>query len=461
MAKRAQKQKRKHLLEQTLNPLSAGIDIGAEEIVAAIPPNLTQSNPVKTYESFTSGLKALRDWLLLHQIATVAMESTGVYWIPLYEILEEAGIEVCLVNARHVKGVPGKKTDVCDAQWLQQLHSAGLLKSSFRPRGEIITIRQLVRYRANCIQAAAREIQHMQKALSEMNLQIHHVFSDLDGVSAMRILEAILKGERDVEKLWDMRDGRVKAPKEKFLKAMEGHYQPAQLFILKQCHLKWKQEQEAIIECDREIEKYLQQASPDYGDSPPPALKPTKKHRTGSKNSFGGDIFEMGNLYYGVDLSTVDGVSAGLLGVLMSEIGTRDDLLKNFKTSKRFCSWLGLCPDQKISGGKVLQTKTRRVVNKITEALRLCAFSAGHSKSAMGEYTRRMKGRLGKVEGITAAAHKLARILYSMIASRQPYNESEAFKVNEYSVAKKEKIFKSLAKSLDIVLPKNLDSIRV
>ena len=208
MSKGKLTRKTKHLLKQAIHPDAAGIDIGAEEIVVAIPLDRDDDRPVRTYESFTADLKSLRDWLIEHRIQTVAMESTGVYWIPLYDLLESSSIEVCLVNARHVKGVPGKKTDVCDAQWLQQLHTAGLLKSSFRPRVEIDKVRQLMRHRANLIRESARHIQHMQKALTEMNLQIHHVFSDLDGKSAMLIIESILSDNRNVDELWELRDSR-------------------------------------------------------------------------------------------------------------------------------------------------------------------------------------------------------------------------------------------------------------
>ena len=452
MPKRKRNRKSNHLLEQTINPDSAGIDIGAEEIVVAIPLDREDAKPVRTFESFTVGLEAIRDWLHSHKVTTVAMESTGVYWIPLYDLLEQSGIEVCLVNARHVKGVPGKKTDVCDAQWLQKLHSAGLLKASFRPRSEILTVRQLMRYRATCIQSSARQLQHMQKALDELNLQIHRVFSDLDGASAMRILEAILNGQRDVDTLWNMRDRRVKATKEQFCKAMQGNYQPAQLFILKRCHAKWQSEQEAISACDTEIEKYMKQAAPEDRKNASP-LEETKKHKRKLKNSVSFDIYQMGYQYFGVDLSTIDGVSAGCISILMSEIGNKEDFLKSFKSAKHFSSWLGLCPDVRISGGKVLQTKTRRVVNKVTEALRMSAYALENSKSELGQYARRMKGRLGKVEGITAAAHKIARLIYAMISSGQSYDEKKAFKPNSYSRDKKMKLLQSLANSLDIELP--------
>jgi transposase len=451
MSKSKYIRKTKHLLKQTIHCNAAGIDIGAEEVVVAIPLDRDEEQPVRTYESFTPDLRELRDWLIGHQIQTVAMESTGVYWIPLYDLLEASGIEVCLVNARHVKGVPGKKTDVCDAQWLQQLHAAGLLKSSFRPRCEIVQVRQLMRHRSNLIRESSRHIQHMQKALTEMNLQIHHVFSDLDGKSAMLIIESILNGNRNVDKLWDLRDSRVKAPKEKFQKAMEGNYQDAQLFILKQCHEAWVYTQDCIMACGVEIESTLNENIPEEGKlKQMPVISGQRKRK--HKNSLGFNVYQMSYQYYGVDLSGVDGVSSGLLSILMSEIGEREDFLKNFKSAKHFCSWLGLCPDQRISGGKVLSSKTRRVVNRVTEAFRMGAFGVTNAHCRMGEYARRMKSRLGKVEGTTAVAHKIARLVYTLIKTRIPYDEEKAFKPNSYSRSKRLSMLKKMAKSLDLTI---------
>jgi len=451
MAKRKSKRKTKHLLEQKVYPDSAGIDIGAELIVAAIPLDREEQNPVRSYGSFTPDLHQLRDWLLSHEIKTVAMESTGVYWIPLYDILEAAGIKVCLVNARHVKGVPGKKTDVCDAQWLQQLHSSGLLKASFRPSAEVITLRQLVRHRDNLISEKSKQLQQMQKGLNEMNLQIHHVFSDLDGVSAMRILEAILEGERDAEALWELRDGRVKAKKETFLKAMEGSYQEHQLFIIKQHHILWNTLQTNIEKVDLEIENALTALQDDDVTG---ELEPQSKHRVKAKNAPSYNAFEKAYQCYGVDLSTIDGVSAGLLTTLMSEIGNREAFLANFKSAKDFSSWSGLCPDNRVSGGKVLKSKTRPVANRVARAFRLCALAVGNADGEMGQYARRMKARLGKAEGIVAVAHKVARLVYSMIKSQKPYDPKKAFKVTNYSIQKKLKVMQKIANELNYKVSK-------
>lgn len=447
-SKRKQTHKTKHLLTQSVHPCAAGIDIGAEELMASVPPNL-DDRPVRRFETFTQDLHELRDWLLSHKISTVAMESTGTYWIPTYDILQSSGIEVCLVNARHIKGVPGKKTDVCDAQWLQQLHTAGLLKASFRPGTEVIATRQVIRHRSQLIKDASRHLQHIQKALTEMNLKIHHVFSDIDGTSAMSIIEAILEGERNVNKLWALRDYRCRATKATFLKAIEADWQPAQLFILKQCHTSWLQTREAISQCDAIVQNYMAEVRSENEPSEPLPEAHWSKRRL-SKNDLSFDIYQESYRYYGVDLSSIDGISAGSLTTLMSELGTGEDILNNFRNAKAFVSWLGLSPDNRISGGKILKSKTRRVVNRLSAALRMAAQGLTNAKCAMGEYCRRMKARLGKAEGTTAVAHKLARLIYGLIQSKQPYEEKKAFPSTEKTQAKKMKILQKLAKSMNM-----------
>jgi hypothetical protein len=228
-------------INSTVHLDAGGIDVGAEELVVAIPPGRDPTGCVRTFSAFTSGVEALRDWLLANRVRTVAMESTGNYWITAYDVLEQAGIEVFLVNARHVKGVPGKKTDVCDAQWLQQLHAAGLLRKSFRPTQEIVPMRYLMRHREGLIGSSSREIQHMQKVLTELNLKIQHVFSDIDGVSAQAIITAILEGERDPLTLARLRDKRCRSKESDIVEALKGSYREEYLFVLRQCQTAWKQ----------------------------------------------------------------------------------------------------------------------------------------------------------------------------------------------------------------------------
>jgi len=451
MPKRKQNRKTKHLLAQSINSHAAGIDIGAEELMTAIPADLDEK-PVRRFDTFTQDLHHLRDWLLEHGITTVAMESTGTYWIPTYDILQAAGIKVCLVNARHIKGVPGKKTDVCDAQWLQQLHTAGLLKASFRPNTEVVASRQIMRHRSQLIKDASRHLQHMQKALTEMNLKIHHVFSDLDGLSAMTIIEAILQGERDPEALWKLRHKNSRTTKDTFLKAIQADWQPAQLFILRQCHTAWTQTRQAITDCDQAVQKHMATVPSQSEETLPKAH--WSKRRT-SKNDLSFDIYQEAYRYYGVDLSTIDGISAGSLTILMSELGNRRDILKNFRCAKAFASWLGLCPDNRISGGKILKSKTRRVVNRVASTLRMAAQGLTNAKCAMGEYCRRMKARLGKAEATTAVAHKLARLIYSLIHSQQPYEESKAFPSTPKTTARKLKALQKMAKSLNMKITPN------
>ncbi|MEL0016872.1 MAG: IS110 family transposase [Rhodospirillales bacterium] len=445
MAKRRNKNKTKHLLAQNIHTNAAGIDIGAEELVAAIPQE-RDDRPVRSFGTFTEDIHSLCKWLLSAGITTVAMESTGTYWISPYEILEDAGIEVCLVNAQHVKGVPGKKTDVCDAQWLQQLHTAGLLKASFRPTREVVSVRQLVRHRSNLVKDTSRHLLHMQKALTEMNLKIHHVFSDLDGASAMRIIEAILDGQRDPEVLWKLRDIRCRTSRTTFFKAIQGDWQTSQLFILKQCHQAWKQTREAITQCDDTIQELMTKVPSETQEQVP------KIPRSRTKNHMCFDVYQEAYRFYGVDLSSIDGISAGVLPVIMSELGNSQDILSNFRSGKALASWLGLCPDNRISGGKVLGSKTRRVSNRIANALRMAAQSLTHANSALGEHCRRMKARLGKTEGTTAVAHKLARLIYALIKSKEPYDESKAFQTTGKVRERRLKKLKKLAESMEMKL---------
>jgi len=449
------------------NPHAAGIDIGARELVAAVPPQSTTGPAVRTFPSFTSDVEALRDWLLDCGIKTAAMESTGNYWITAYDLLEEAGIGVFLVNARHVKGVPGRKTDVQDAAWLQQLHAAGLLRKSFRSAQEIVSLRYLMRHRQTLVSAAARQIQAMQKIMTEpersggsqrslveicwqMNLKIQHVFSDADGVSAQAIITAIIAGERDPAKLAALRDRRCRSSLADIKSALAGNYREEYLFVLKQCQSTWQRIQDDIAACDEQIAILTQRV---HAEAPGPLPDPLTGHQhKASKNSPQIDIFEEAWRYYGVDLSAVPGVSTGLLSVLMSELGTGAQILTSFRSGSAFASWLGLCPDNRISGGRILKAKTRQVCNRVANALRMGVFGLHRSQTKMGEYTRRMKGRLGKAEGITAGAHKLARIIYALIATRKAYDESEAFKITPRSLERQHAQLFKQAQSLGFQL---------
>ena len=437
-------------LNPTHHPDAAGIDVGAEELVAAVPPGRGEGPPVRTFSAFTGGLHALRDWLLACQIKTVAMESTGNYWLCACAVLEDAGLEVCLVNARHVKGVPGKKTDVCDAAWLQQLHAAGLLRASFRPQKEILPLRYLLRHRADLVAQSGQQVQLMQKVLTEMNLHIHHVFSDVDGVSAQAIITAILGGERDAARLAALRDRRCRAPLDKIKAALLGDYRAEYLFVLQQCQTRWQQINETIAECDQEIATRTA-AINGVTDAPLPAA-PAAQRRVQKNMITALPVYEQAHRLLGVDLSAVPGVSGGVLCVLMSELGTATHLREKFRSAEAFASWLGLCPDNRISGGRILKAGTRKVTNRIANILRLAANALSREQGPMGEFVRRFKGRLGKAEGIVVGAHKLARIIWAMIVSGQPYDEAKAFAITPASTARRLRNLQNQAKALHMTL---------
>lgn len=434
-------------INSTVHPDAGGIDVGAEELVVAIPPGRDPTGCVRTFSAFTSGVEDLRDWLVANRVTTVAMESTGNYWITAYDVLERAGIEVFLVNARHVKGVPGKKTDVCDAQWLQQLHAAGLLKKSFRPTQEIVPMRYLMRHREGLIGSSSREIQHMQKVLTELNLKIQHVFSDIDGVSAQAIISAILAGERDPLTLARLRDKRCRSRESDIVQALNGSYREEYLFVLRQCQTAWKQLQSAIAECDEQISALAAKVKPQT-EAPRP-VKPGKQKRANEVEKI---IIEQAWRFYGVDLSAVPGLGANVLSILMSEVGTRADMLKAFRSPEAFSSWMGVCPDNRVSGGKVLTAKTRKVKSRLARALRLGVFGLSKSDTKMGQYSRRIKGRLGKAEGLTAGAHKLGRIIYGMIESQTEYNEEVAFQTTPSSLARQRKNLEKQAAAMGLQL---------
>ena len=417
---RRAKRRIKELNLECIEPNAAGVDIGAREIYVAVPGD-RDAEPVRCFPTFTEDLRAIALWLKQCGIVTVAMESTGVYWIPLYEVLEEAGLRVCLVNARHVKHVPGRKSDVSDCQWLQYLHSVGLLRASFRPEAAICALRALSRHRANLVQAAAMHVQHMQKALTQMNLQIHHVLSDLTGKSGLAIIDAILSGKRDPEQLASLADNRVHASRDTVIKSLVGNYRSEHVFTLRQSLEAFRHYQNMLVDCDREIEQHMGQL-PNYADGGDPSsslgsARPGKRR----KNQFHMDMAKELYRVLGTDLTLVPGLSALTVHTVVTEIGTD---LARFPNAAAFCSWLALCPGSKKSGGKVLSSRTRKSNSRVSNALRLAAQALHRSQSYLGAYYRRMRARLGGPQAITAAAHKLARIVYHLISTRTAYDES-------------------------------------
>jgi transposase len=417
MSKRREKRDRRSAV---LEPDAAGIDIGAEEIYVAVPPE-RDAEPVRRFSSFTFDLLALAEWLEHCQIRTVAMESTGVYWIPLFQLLEKRGIEVYLVNAHYLKSVPGRKSDVTDCQWIQYLHSVGLLKASFRPPEEICAVRTLWRHRGSLLQMASEHILHIQKSLSQMNLQVHHVLSDITGASGLAILDSILRGERDPVALAQLCNPRVKSPRETVAKALEGDYRCEHLFTLQQSLDGYRFYQKMIAQLDREIAR-LMQTLPSATDTP--GSIPTRTKHSAYQRQGNDPMFDLRAELYriaGVDLTDIPGISAVTAQVVLTEIGPS---VHRFRNASAFASWLGLCPEQRISGGKVLSCKTRKVKNRAAIALRLGANSLCRAKGYFGEFFRRMRAKLGTAQAITATAHKIARVLYHVLLTREPYTET-------------------------------------
>ncbi len=402
-----------------LNQNAAGIDVGATEVYIAVPPD-RDAQPVRRFAVFTEDLHSAANWLKACKIKTVAMESTGVYWIPLFQILEAREFQVLLVNARHVKNVPGRKSDVADCQWVQYLHSVGLLRGSFRPEQLVCSVRSILRHRDSLVKMACVHTQHMQKALDQMNLQLHHVISNINGSTGMAIVEAILAGERNPQALARLRDPRIKATEATIAKSLVGDYRREHLFTLRQSLLAYRHYQELIAACDSEIEQYLEKFESKVDPQQHPLPKP-KDSRQPRRNELRFDLRTHLYRIFGVDLTQVPGLNPLTVNTLLTEIGPD---LSRFANASAFASWLGLCPDNRISGGKVLFVKTRMVKNRAAMALRIAAQSLHRSHSSLGQCYRRMRAKLGTPKAITAVAHKLARIIYHLLTTGKPYDES-------------------------------------
>ena len=401
-----------------LNLNAAGIDVGASSHFVAVPADRAES-PVQEFEAFTADLYHLAGWLGECGVETVVMESTGVYWIPLFGVLEERGFEVMLVDPRRIKNVPGRKTDVVDCQWLQQLHTYGLLSGAFRPDGDIRRLRSYLRQRAMLVEYASQHIQHMQKALTQMNVKLQHVISDITGKTGMDIIEAIVRGERNPRRLARLRDPRTKADEKTIAKSLQGHWRQEHVFELTQALELYRFYQGKIAECDREIEAQLERFE-DRSDGEPPAPNGKKRNQ---KNAPRFDV--QGQLYRmtGVDLTRIDGVDAYTALKVISEIGA--DMTK-WPSVKHFASWLGLSPNNRITGGRVISSKTNANANRAAAALRLAANALHRSDSALGAFLRRKKTQMGAPKAITATAHKLARLIYSMLRYGQEYVDAGA-----------------------------------
>jgi transposase len=398
----------------TVNLNAAGIDIGSTQHYVAVPADRDDKN-VRFFGTFTADLESLADWLQQCGIQTVAMESTGVYWIPVFELLESRGFEVKLVEPGKLKTVPGRKTDVLDCQWIQQLHTYGLLAASFRPESTICVLRSYMRQRAMLVKNASEHIQRMQKAMMEMNVQLHHVITDITGATGIAIVSAILAGNRDPHELAKLRDSRCKNSEATIAMALAGNWREEHLFALKQALELYRFYGQKIAEVDLKLEEHLVVRFDDRSDGVKlPRLKPPK---AGSNTP----RFDMRNQLYrmlGVDLTTIDGISGQTALTLVSEIGT--DMSK-WPTEKHFCSWLCLCPGSKKTGGKLLSGKTRTSANRAAAALRTAAAALARSNCALGAFFRRIRSRLGSPKAITATAHKIAKIVYGMLKYGKAY----------------------------------------
>ena len=391
-----------------LNPNAAAIDIGATEHWVAVPPGRDKES-VRRFGCFTADLQALVAWLKKGRVDTVVLEATGNYWVVLYDLLEAKGFNPVVVNPRYAKNMTGKKGDLSDSQWMQKLHTYGLFANSFRPGEAIRQLRTYLRQRETLVSAASQAIQHMHKVLVEMNVQLARVVSDISGETGLRIIDAILGGERDPQALARLKDPRIRASCKEIALALQGHWKEEQLFVLEQARLSFDHYQEQIEQCNQRIEQQMSSLQSRYPQDPPlktepcaPAGQPVRAFNLGA---------ELKRIA-GVDLTRIDGIGAVTAQIVLSEVGP--DVSK-WATEKRFASWLGLCPDHRISGGKILSRSTRRVVNRARNALRLAAYSLERSQSALGAKYRRLKSKLGAPKAIIAMAHHLARLIWRML----------------------------------------------
>jgi len=423
---------------EQVNLHAAGIDIGAESHWVAVPAHC-DPQPVREFSSFSAGLQALTEWLVSCGIATVAMEATGVYWVPLYELLETRGLRVVLVNAKHFRNVPGRKSDVLDCQWLQQLHTFGLLRGSFRPAAAIVRLRTYLRHREMLVQAGAQHIQHMQKALTLMNVQLHHVLSDITGETGMRILRAIVAGHHDPAELAKFRDPRCHASQDTIAAALTGTYQADYLFVLQQAVELYDVYHAKIQACDRQIERALRALTPkvDVQQTPPPPARPLQKPRGHQMR-----INVRAPLYAaaGVDLTQINGIASHVALAVVSEIGVD---MSPWPTEKNFTGWMCVAPGTKITGGKVLSSRTRTAANRVATLLRTAASSLMRSQTALGAFGRRLAARIGEAKALTALTRKLAVQIYHTLKHGRIYKDPGAA---AYDLQHRNRILRSLTK---------------
>lgn len=405
-----------------LFPDTAGIDIGSKSHFVAVPSE-RDNNPVREFSTFTTDLHTMVKWLKECKVKTIIMESTGVYWIPAFELLESNGFDVKLVNARHIKNVSAHKTDVLDCQWLQQLGTFGLVKSAFRPADAILPLRAYLRQRDMLIKNASTHILHMQKALTQMNLQLHNVISDITGATGMAIIRNIVAGVTDPKALATLRDERCHNPEEVIEASLVGNYRAEHLFTLKQALELYDYYMQKISECDHQIAEQAKRLETKCDQEKLNLLKKkplTKKVKKPNKHEYFFDLTSELIRITGVDLTKIPSIGASTALTIVSEIGLD---MSRWQSAKSFASWLGLCPGNKVSGGKKLSGKTKPCANRVAIALRIAANTLYRSECAFGAFLRRMKARLGSPKAITALAHKLAKLIYIMLKYGHEYVE--------------------------------------
>lgn len=420
MAKKAKKIHTKKGIElKIVNPDAAGIDIADSEMQVCVPEDRDGDNN-RRFGSFTRDLNEICSWLKACKITTVAMEATGIYWIPLYFKLKDSGIDVILVNAREVKNIAEKKTDEADAEWLMLLHTYGLLKASYQPENEARKIRNLTRHRNNILKALSKEVLHMQKAMEQMNIKLSNVLSDIVGKSGLAIIVAIINGERNPIRLAQLADSRCKRSREDIALSLEGTWGEDHLFELKQAYDLYKYLQGQMIECDRMIEQLLKSYTA-LIDTDMVNFKESKKPIC-KKNAVAFNLEHYGYAIWGVNAMRIPGMSSGSLLQLIGELG--HDFVEKFDTPAKFCKWCNLVPNNKISGGKLISSRVSKRKNPVGQVFRLCANTLKDAKNSLGIYFRRIRSRSGHMQAIIATAHKMARIFYTMVKNKSEYDET-------------------------------------
>ncbi len=426
-------------MSKIVNPNAAGIDISTKEHYVAVPEGRSKVD-VRCFKSFSRDLHELAKWLKSCNVDTIAMESTGVYWYHLYTVLLDYGFEVYLVNAYHVKNVPGRKSDVSDARWLQQLHSFGLLRSCYQPDNQTRSLRNYVRQRKQIIEGMSREVQRMQKALEQMNIKLHNVIRDIQGKTGMTIIKSILSGQRDSVVLAQYRDPGIKATEETLIKSLEGNWREEQLFNLKQANDHYHFLQGQLAECDRECEKLVKQMSDEA--VPPKEIKSSKKQKNNPDFNVSQHLYNA----LGVDVTGIYGFKSTNALTVFSETGP--DLKGKFPTEKQFLSWLNVVPDNKITGGKVIFSKVKRKKNKAGQAFRDAANTLWRAQNPLGEFLRRKKAGSGSKKAIVATARKIASIYYKIVTENVEFDPQVlSFKSQEYLKNKMKYLEKSLEKT--------------